>query len=667
MVNSILNSKINYPEIKILDPEDKNFDASMYQISVLGKDIIIAIGQAKYTFIEDNIIYYPIYLIKDDTFFIQMGIYEILASQIPNIIDDDGDIELEKIDEPLLYHYINNDILNSADIDSKQLIKNDKEDDEDKDDDDKDKDDDDKDEDDKEDDKENDDKEDDKEDDDVNLPEQNEELIEKELKEYKKEKGQPWVQSFFKSNEYQLTDNEGGGDCLFAVIRDAFKAIDKDVNIIDMRRKLADEITTEIYESYKEKYNMFANNIHNSDTEMKNLNKTNIELRDKLKNSKDREKKKKIVEYAKQVADKYKSSKSEIKIYRELMTEFKFMKNVHKVEDFKKIIKTCDFWADTWAISTLERIFNIKLIIFSSEAWKEGDSNNVLQCGQLNDIILEEKGIFEPQYYILLDYTGDHYKLISYKHHRIFTFKEIPYSIKLDISKNCLQGSSGPYKIIPQFKLFNNELGIEEPIELEVDVITENENNLYDNSIVFQYYNKSNTKPLPGKGNGETIPVDKIKDFSKLTEINDWRRKLDNKYIAPFELDGHKWKTVEHYYQGNKFKNSNKEYYLLFSLDSGSKISEDVELATAAGSKMGKHKGKYLRSKEIKIDPDFYGGNHERILENGLYAKFSQDHTDLKQALIQTQKAKLQHYKKGMEPELSNVLMLVRSKLLNEI
>ena len=80
---------------------------------------------------------------------------------------------------------------------------------------------------------------------------------------------------------------------------------------------------------------------------------------------------------------------------------------------------------------------------------------------------------------------------------------------------------------------------------------------------------------------------------------------------------------------------------------------------------MGKHKGKYLRSKEIKIDPDFYGGNHERVLENGLYAKFSQDHTDLKQALIQTHKAKLLHYKKGMEPEVSNILMLVRSKLSN--
>jgi len=60
MVNSILGKakEINYPEIKILDPEDKNFDASMYAITVLGKDIIIALGQAKYTFVDDNIIYF---------------------------------------------------------------------------------------------------------------------------------------------------------------------------------------------------------------------------------------------------------------------------------------------------------------------------------------------------------------------------------------------------------------------------------------------------------------------------------------------------------------------------------------------------------------------------------------------------------------------------------
>ena len=56
MVNSILNPKINYPEMKKIDQEDINFDASMYEINVLGQDIIIALGQAKYAFIDDNII-----------------------------------------------------------------------------------------------------------------------------------------------------------------------------------------------------------------------------------------------------------------------------------------------------------------------------------------------------------------------------------------------------------------------------------------------------------------------------------------------------------------------------------------------------------------------------------------------------------------------------------
>jgi predicted NAD-dependent protein-ADP-ribosyltransferase YbiA (DUF1768 family) len=340
------------------------------------------------------------------------------------------------------------------------------------------------------------------------------------------------------------------------------------------------------------------------------------------------------------------------------------MKKVNSLDDLKKIVKTCEFWGDTWAISTLERILNIKLVIFSSEAWKEGDTNNVLQCGQLNDILLEEKGIFEPEYYLLLDYTGDHYKLITYKNHRIFIFKEVPYAIKLDIAKNCLQGTSGPYKIIPQFKMFNDELGIEEPVDLEVNVLKENDNNLYDNSIVFQFYKKSNNKPLPGRGNGEKIPLNRVTDFSELADkVSEWRRKLDNDYIAPFELDGHNWKTVEHYYQANKFKNTNKEFYLLFSLDSESKISADVDMARSAGSKTGRHAKELLRTKDIKIDPDFYGGMEETVLENGIYAKFSQDKTDLKQALLLTKNAKLQHYKPAAEAEIANALMLVRSKL----
>ena len=666
MVNSILNSKINYPEIKKMDPEDKSFDASMYEIEVLGIDIVIALGQAKYAFINDKIVYYPIYLVKGDRVSKQIGVYEILADQLPNIIDEDGDVDLGRINDPLIYSFVNVEMLNRAkninvaekqkqkeeedievdkDMNKDEPLSDTDEPPSDKDEQPSDKD------------------EDDGDFHDLPLPEQSENQIAIEKDNYKKEKGQPWVQEFFKSNEYNLIDNEGGGECLFAVIRDALKSVDKEVTVLELRRKLANELTPEIYDHYKEMYKMFIESIQTGEIEMKELNKLNNELRDRLRNSKDSQEQQTIIMNAKEVATKYKILKSEINVTRELLKEFKFMKKVHSLDDLKKIVKTCEFWGDMWAISTLERILNIKLVVFSSEAWKEGDSNNVLQCGHLNDAVLKEDGTFEPEYYVLLDYTGDHYKLITYKRHKIFIFKQIPYAIKLDVTKNCLQGTSGPYSIIPQFKQFNEELGVDEPIELNVDVIKESENSLYDNSVVFQFYKKSNNKPLPGKGNGEKIPLERVKEFSQLAEISEWRRKLDNDYVAPFELDGHKWKTVEHYYQANKFKNTNKEFYILFSLDSGSKISGDVEMAKSAGSKNGRHNKDLLRSKDIKIDPDFYGGTEQTLLENAIYAKFNQDKTDLKRTLLLTKKAKLQHYKHAAEAELANALMLVRSRL----
>lgn len=54
-------------------------------------------------------------------------------------------------------------------------------------------------------------------------------------------------------------------------------------------------------------------------------------------------------------------------------------------------MKSCDFWAETWTISTLERILNIKIIILSVEAFKEGDLKNVLQCTNRMILLLNKK------------------------------------------------------------------------------------------------------------------------------------------------------------------------------------------------------------------------------------------------------------------------------------
>ena len=167
--------------------------------------------------------------------------------------------------------------------------------------------------------------------------------------------------------------------------------------------------------------------------------------------------------------------------------------------------------------------------------------------------------------------------------------------------------------------------------------------------IVFQFYSKS--KDLePGKGSGESIPDDKISEFKDLSKIKNWRKMLSNFYEKEFTLDNKKWLSVEHYYQGAKFKKENPEFYEKFSLDSGSDISKDANLAKSAGGKSGKYKGKQIRPTHVKIDKDFFkNGRSSEEMKNAQREKYNQN-KELKEMLILTKDAKLTHFSRGSPP-----------------
>jgi hypothetical protein len=658
MVQSKLDNTINYIESKTLDEEDKQYDATLYSTEIYGVESNIALGQGKYDFVEKNIVFFPLYYVVNDEVVGQIGVYEVFANTIPNITDEDGDIDLSSLDEPLLYSFVNEKYfnINNSDEDKNDDENDDKDEDEDEDHD-----------------KDEDEDEDNIFDSDPNeeeLPEQNEGIIDSEKKEYLEKPGNLWVQEYFKSNKYNIIDNEGGGDCLFAVIRDAIKQTGKDISVKELRKMLADETTDEIFKTYKEIYDAILLSITNDETSMKLLVKKNKELRERLKESKDPKERLQIAEEGKKISQQHKQLKNDVLTSREMINEYIFLKKVKDVEGFKKAIQTCDFWADTWAISTLERILSIKLIILSSEYFDNGDNDNVLMCGQLNDNILKKKGSFEPTHYIIAEHTGIHYKLITYRNNRIFNFNQIPHIIKISVVNKCLEKQAGPYYLIPQFKAFAKHIGVEHSLNSQSknkdDNSQESNNNDEDNGlfiedIVFQFYKKSNNKPLPGKGNGEIIDPTIVKEFSALSKIPDWRRKLDNDYDSEFTLYDHKWKSVTHFMEGSKFKDTNKEFYLLFSLDSGSKISENIELAQAATSKTGKYKGEVLRNNNITMDPEYYS-KQSGFLSEALRAKFSQN-DDLTLLLKETKNAKLQIYKRGSEPIIANELMVVRKSL----
>ena len=71
-----------------------------------------------------------------------------------------------------------------------------------------------------------------------------------------------WVVSYMKNKKYGIVDNEGGGECLFAVIRDAFKGIGKKVSIEKMRNLLAENLQPSVYETYKVLYDSYNSNVN---------------------------------------------------------------------------------------------------------------------------------------------------------------------------------------------------------------------------------------------------------------------------------------------------------------------------------------------------------------------------------------------------------------------
>ena len=684
MVRSKLNPEINYREYKQLERDDADYDATMYEIELLGKEVRIAIGRGKTD--KKGILYYPVYLINtDDRVVKQIGVFEIRADQASEVLDDDDDLDIDKLPHPLIYSFVTAGMLEAdsrgktapaaaasvvaLDEDESQPDPSEKE----------------------------------TEDAAVEavvveevvveevdeaanalrskmkalaIPAQTKDTAQSEHAEYKKQPDQPWIQTHMQNNHFGITDNEGGGECLFAVIRDAYRTRGKYVEVPELRRKLAAEATEDVFQNYKEKHTMTADSITTTSAEMRGLVEANAQLKQRLERTTEAKEQQAIIAESRRNAAQFKRLKSELALSKELLQDFHFMKNVNTLEDFREMLKSCAFWADTWAISTLERILRIKLIILSSERFHAGETGGVLQCGQLNDHVLEDRGSFEPDFYVMTEHTGMHYKLVTYRGEALLTFREIPYDIKIMVIEKCMERNAGPYYLIPQFRTFREEelgiKGLEEEQAVKEPSIppaghasghasgSAHASGLYDDATVFQFYSKSMDKPLPGTGSGETIERADIPKYAELAkETPQWRKMLSNVWEPPgddrdkalFVLDDHKWRTLEHYLQGSKFRKENPKHYLQFSLDS------DSDLSKSPAFKDDKHK-------DIQTDAD-YGAREEKEREDAQYAKYSQN-SYLADMLLHTRNAKLVQFRRGKPPVVCDELMRVRHRLQQE-
>ena len=717
-----------YQQSREIEIEDISYESPVYQIEIYKKRFLITIGKEKDTFAKRHIYYYPVYVIYKNRVKAQIGAFEYESldkdqkSRIRRFLDEDGDIDLNRLGDIILYHFVDAQFLSDlqveytedeiakiekdaaivkrysmnfviGDKDSLSTVKATDDDEEDEDN-----------------------LLDDtqkltaadiktvsdspskrKADEAINdgiftvdpskkiadqLREETKEDSKEAKKDFRKSSKNKWIENFMSNKNYDIVETAANGDCFFDTIRIAFQQAGQITTVQKLRALLASEADDELYDQYKNLYMATLSEKSSIEKKMGGARKTNTELKKRLQKEANSEERGKIVDDGKRIIEEYKDLKEEINILENQLDEYKFMEGVDSLDQFRAVIQTTRYWADTWAISTLERVLNIKIILLDENAFQQ-DIASVIHCGQLNDEDLEKQGQFNPKFYIMTSYSGSHYRLITYKRKGIFSFQEIPYDIKVLVTIKCLERMGGAYYLIQDFRNFRSRLGLDP----DQGFICDDDDNYpglsYDKDTVFTFHGRSNHIPKPGKGMQEKLPNSRANDFlhlQKKKNVN-WRRILDDDWISEGNYfstdDGMRWASVTHYVEAAKYKKQNPHFYERFSMTDGKgdpDLNRNIEYVKAADTKTGfwvdktdKTIMKRIRPEAMKIDPDYYAnGRGEQEREKALYAKFSQSqNSDYKEILLSTKDAKLMNYHAKSEPTVDCLLMKVRTILEN--
>ena len=704
---------IKYEQNRNIEDEDIGFTTPLYEIQIYNKFYLIAHGKENTLFQRKNIYYYPIYIIHKKKVKCQIGVFEYESldkdpkTRVKRYLDDEGDLDLNRLGDIILYSFVNQDYMTDlrADYGEQEIHDIEKDigtsapvplhigdavavedidviDDG----------------------------------DDplslniaavkkspakiaseitllpgiftvntnakmpLTLMEETKEDAKRIKAEFHKTQRTTWIENYMTNNHYDIVETATNGDCFFDTIRVAFQQIGQITTVEKLRAILANEATDEIFHQYRTIYLSFIQGKMDIERQMKVLKKTNSELKKRIEKESNKVERDKILRDSKKVILEYKTLQRKLADEEKMLDmengiygEFKFMKNVETLEQFREIVKTTEYWADNWAVITLENALNIKIIPMGENEYQR-DPNSVLNCTQLDNAHIEKQGFYNPNFYILMSYSGNHYRLITYRTKGILKFSELPYDIKLLTTIKCIEENAGPYYLIQDFRNFRSKLGLDPDQGFLCDDEEDVQGGSFDKNTVFVYHIGSDTTRKPGKGMKEKIPQNRIREFSDLALHVEWRRVLDDDFAIDISVDGLRWATATHYIEASKFRKRNPKFYESFSKTEG-KGNEDyaynLEYVKAADSKTGilkidKSNSKKIRPDGIKKDPDYEGGRDEEEREKALYAKFSQN-PDLKAILLMTKNAKLVKYRPKVEPETDCIMMKVRTILQNEV
>ena len=688
MVVSIIDKSVNYNETKQLEKKDISKRRYLYELQLgneklIKKNVVISLGKIQ-SLDGKEIYYFPIYLITKEKKGIKIGVYEIL-SQDKSLIYNEETNEVENtnlLKSPLLFSWVDNEFIQKNALspsiieeeERKEKVVEEKQ---------------------------------EEEQEKVveeNIPDYRADIFEKqsvpippllieETKEnadrHRKKNDLNEISQFMENENYNIINipDIKNSDSLLTSVIQAFNTIGETTNEKKLKKKLSESKYIKKYlTSQKEKYNEQVDILKEITSEKTRLTERHHKIKEEYPIiSKDKSKKEQSIQLKQEnsnILKTIKDLKEQEKKLKELIKSLEYLKTITTEEEMREYIKSKNFVSNQYFLSILEKLLNIKFIIFLSDAIKENDINSVVDCGVLDDTVTN----FTPEYYIMLEYYKEtnKYELVAYKNKVIFKFREIPYDLKSMIITKCAEEVGSIFATIPEFKKYelvggktsNNNL-------LDISDI----NRKYD-GVIINIYCPSSKNKFPGEIKGEKMPTEHIKKYIQLSNYDNWRCILDNNWSGydldeneilkdyQFILDGYYWNSVQHYMQGCKFKDENPLYYEKFSLGSVkgepkiNDISKNVELAIFLGKKKGgiefpgtsdgEFKGK-RRESNIEIDFD-YDSKKKYYLKKALTAKFQQNYL-FKKILLATQQAKLQYTQNKKSPIMAEELMDVRDEI----
>jgi hypothetical protein len=681
-VQSLINPDVHYPEVDVaVDPEDVGYSSTVCELEFPnqeGRFMLIALGKLKYTFHNRGILYYPVYLLSLDdrkTLGIKakIGVAEVPVKHLIDLLDEDKEVRLDMLEDPLLFAFANEDYLERFSTDKAPATESKK----------------------KHEDKtvENNHEETSADDDDDDssdsvkqarqllahgifseakrkivvpaaIPEETETEALTIEDAFQEDKTRFWVQNWLKNDRYVRHAVLGTeADSLFACLADAFQQMGQDTTVSKLRAAVALEATFAVFQERREAYEHLAKTMDDKKTHVKKIKEKLLELNrtaSKVQDLKDDEYRSvtavlRDMELEKK--DKSDDLLCDERLVKEMVgTEFR---DVTTLGHFREFIMTNRFYCDDWALGVLEQRLKAKVVVFSEAEYQDGDVDHVLRCCC--------GGPKKPEYYMLLNQTVvGRYELVGYKNKddvgkKLMTFSEIPWSLKQRMAQQCAESRHKKGGFDDVVKDLATQRGYH---DADAGGPADEEEEVDEGDVVFQFHRRAASRASPGKGPGEQITIQEMRAFQPLRRLRSWRQKLDDTWPhSKFSLDGKSWASVTHYTQSQQFRKKNPEYADTFALDSKTALSKSVDLALSATTDEEVKDGVKAKPSQIHVDKEFTKKEAQEARVKALHAKFTQN-ADLTQLLKATAPAKLMHYVPRRVSKVDAELMALRQTLL---